>query len=326
MELMDVTLRESIYFGSGIGYEEGIHYLEHLVRYMSEEDIQYVEVGYLNTDVPGDLNYHEDYLEKALDICRGKFKVVAMMHPGKADMTLWDRDLLKQLAMVRIVINGDDVPDSVGDYIDVLHDLGIRTSLNIAYIMNKSEAVLARMYNQALQQGADIIYSADSSGGASPSDIMQVSQAMNRLKKGNAQGMHLHDHLQMSAANALVAYHEGLDFTDISITCAGKGGGNLKAEMFIPLFRQLKGQPVTLELLKGLLEYVRYFEHLINRNSRFYEKRFLASLTGLFRIGLRVQEELEKKASGDSDRYLQLVMDLVQPDTAPGDSGSLPRP
>lgn len=312
MELMDVTLRESIYFGSGIGYEEGIHYLDHLASCMTSEDLQYVEVGYLNTDVPGNLNYYADYLQKALDICQGKFKVVAMMHPGKADMTLWDRDLLKRLDMVRIVINGDDVPDSVGEYIDVLHSMGIRTSLNIAYIMSKSEEVLTRMYGQALHHGADIIYSADSSGGANPYDIMKVCSTMKRLKNGNALGMHLHDHMQMAAANALVAYNEGFDFTDISITGAGKGGGNLKAEMFIPMFRQLQGKPITLELLSGLLDYVRYFEQLIHRNSRFYEQCFLDTLTGLFKIGLRAQEELEKEASGDSEKYLRLVMDQVQ--------------
>lgn len=312
MELMDVTLRESIYFGSGIGYKEAIHYLEHLVSYLTAEDLQYVEVGYLNTDVPGDLNYHEEYLKKALDICEGKFKVVAMMHPGKADMDRWDRDLLKRLDMVRIVINGDNVPDSVGQYIDVIHSMDVRASLNIAYIMSKSEEILTRMYSQALSHGADIIYSADSSGGATPYDIMKVAGTMKRLKNGNALGLHFHDHMQMAAANALVAYKEGFNFTDISITGAGKGGGNLKAEMFIPMFRQLQGKPITLELLTGLLDYVRYFEQLIHRHSRFYEKRFLDTLTGLFKISLKTQEELEKEASGDSRRYLELVMSKVQ--------------
>ena len=37
MKLLDVTLRESVYYGSGINYEKGLEYLRNLERFVSHD-------------------------------------------------------------------------------------------------------------------------------------------------------------------------------------------------------------------------------------------------------------------------------------------------
>lgn len=307
MKLMDVTLRESIYYGSGIDYSQGLEYLEHFVRFVSPEDMQMVEVGYLNTDIEGHLNYKADYLAEAMRICGDRFEVVAMCHPGRVDTSLWDLNLISQLKLVRIVCNGTSVPEDVKTYIDILHSVGVKVSVNIAYIMSKPDELLTAMYRQALEYGADCIYFADSSGSAMPADMIRLCKLLSAERKDNLMGFHLHDHMQMATANALVAEEYGIDMMDSSITGAGKGGGNLKTEMFIPTYKYIKNKEMTVDTLKNLYGYIQYFNRLIGREGDFYEHTYLNSLIGIFKTNLRKEEEIEKQSNGDGYQYIEMI-------------------
>lgn len=309
MKIIDVTLRESVYYGSGIDFEGALDYLHNLVKYISTEDVSYVEFGYINTDEQGGLNYNEDYINSAWEICAGHFKLVAMMHPGKADIAIWREDVIKKISMVRIVVNGDSVPAQVKDYIAYLHRYGVEVSINLAYALNKTKGQLEEMYRISRDYGADYIYFADSSGSAVREDIIYLSQILNSNKGNNQTGLHLHNHLGMAFANALTTIENNVDFTDVSITGAGKGGGNLQTEIFIPYLRKLNNKELTKEFFVNMLMYIRYFDGLIARESIQHEKVFLDSLVGLYKIKLKKQEELEEKASGDITKYISMIVD-----------------
>lgn len=312
MKIMDVTLRESVYYGSGIDYDAGLDYLKQMVRLVSKEDIQYIEFGYINTDEPDNLNYNEAYINEAVKICGNHFKPVAMMHPGKADMSLWNKKVIGKLEMVRIVVNSNEVPDSVKDYIEYLHGVGVEVSVNIAYALNKTRAQLINMYEKCRDFGADYIYYADSSGSAVREDICYLSDILKSNKGNNQVGLHLHNHLGMAFANALTAHEEGLDITDVSITGAGKGGGNLKTEMFIPYLRVLENRKLTIELFQNMLEYIRYFDRVIERDSSIHEQTFIDSLVGIYKMKLKEQEKIEEEADGDKQKYINIVMKRYQ--------------
>ncbi len=307
MKLMDVTLRESIYYGSGIDYDQGIDYLNHFVKYISPDNMQMVEVGYLNTDVEGDLSYNEQYLAEALKICQDKFEVVAMCHPKRANTSLWNLDLISKLSLVRIVCNGTDIHEDVKHYIQVLHSVGVKVSVNIAYVMSKTDEVLINMYRKALSFGADCIYFADSSGSAMPNDIIRLCQLMMRERKNNLLGFHFHDHMQMATANALFADENGFDLMDASITGAGKGGGNLKTEIIIPTYLYVKNEDISVDILKNLYTYIQYFNQLIGRTGDFYEHSYLNSLIGIYKTNLRKEEEISAVSAGDGYKYIDLI-------------------
>lgn len=309
MRVIDVTLRESVYYGSGIDYAMALDYLKHMVKYIDNKDIQYVECGYLNTDEIGNLNYEEEYFCQAYEICKGHFELVAMMHPGKADMNKWSPQVIQKLSIVRITINGDEIPDSVRDYIDYLHSYGVKASVNIAYSLNKTQEQQVSMYVKSRDFGADYIYFADSSGSAIRSDICKLSELLKKYRGNNQIGLHLHNHLDMAFANALTIYEEGLDITDVSITGAGKGGGNLKTEMFIPYIRMIEKRELSDEFLINILEYIKYFDRIIGQYDMGHVKLFLDSLVGLYKIRLKKQEEIEKEANGDAHKYIRLIIE-----------------
>lgn len=312
MKIIDVTLRESVYYGSGIDYNAALDYLKHMVQFISQEDISHIEFCYINTDEQGALNYNEAYINKAFEICEKSFQLVAMMHPGKADKTLWNKKVIEKLDMVRIVVNGDEVPNSVKEYIEYLHDAGVEVSINIAYALNKSKEKLVEMYVKSRDFGADYIYFADSSGSATRGDICYLANILKFNRGNNKVGLHLHDHLGMAFSNALTVYEEGLDITDVSITGAGKGGGNLKTEMFIPYMRLLEKRQLTTELFENMLAYIKYFDRVIGRDSDVHEQAFTDSLVGIYKMRLKEQEKIEEIANGDRQKYIRMVMEQYQ--------------
>jgi hypothetical protein len=126
--------------------------------------------------------------------------------------------------------------------------------------------------------------------------------------KGTVQlGFHLHDHFQMSVANALMLKDCGYDLTDVSITGEGKGGGNLKTEFIIPIYRCLYGGTITAKELCNLYDLIVFFNQLIDRCGEFYEKAFIDSLTGLYKATLKKLDVIETIAVDDAHRYIHLI-------------------
>ncbi len=312
MKLMDVTLRESVYYGSGIDYNEALDYLRKLESFVSPDEIEYIEICYINTDKQGHLNYNGNFIKEAYNICRGKYKLVGMMHPGQADISLLDPEAIGLLSMVRIVCGGDDIPESVKTYVDFFHSLGVDVGINISFALQKTLEKNQELCEKCVSLGADYVYLADSSGSALSEDIDRLCRILNQTKEKNQTGLHLHDHLSLSFSNALKAYQNKINITDVSITGAGRGGGNLKTEFMLPFLKKVQGEKISKDLFTRLLAYIEYFNALVRRDGSLYIRLFLDTLSGIYKLGLKQQEDLELKANGNGYRYIELVLDGVE--------------
>lgn len=314
MKLMDVTLRENIEYDGLLNYEQGLEYLKFLSQNMSSKDIQYVELGYVDTSWYSHPQYDPQYLENAIKIVDGKFKLSAIIHPDRVDMTEWDKDLISQLGVVRIVNQDETIPECVHDQVAYLHELGVQASVNIAYIMRKPIETVKQMYDTALSFNPDIIYCADSSGSALPNHMSDIIKLLKSGNGNNKIGVHLHDHMSFAMANAVLAYNEKVDYTDFSITGDGKGGGNLKTEMFLPLKRILDEEPLTEEFVYGILDYIHFYEKLIGRETKVNTSNYLKSLGGVFRFKSAMMEKIEEQSRGDEREFVRLVLEKANED------------
>lgn len=307
MELIDVTLREGIYCDFGLNYDTALDYLRHFVKYVSPEEVQYVEYVYLNTYEHALLAYDKHYIQEATKILDCGFKMVGMIHPGRVDFDEWDDELIKKFSLIRIVCNGNDVPDIVKDYISYIHKLGVKVSVNIAYVMSKSTEQIIAMYQKALSYGADYVYFADSSGSATIYDISDLCKILKENKRENKIGFHLHDHLGMATANAMELYREGIDITDVSITGAGKGAGNLCLESFVPMLKKLNNSDIDASTLKNYVDFIEFFNKLVKRSDDNHTFRLIEMLTGLFKLRLKITDIIEEEAGGNVHKYIDLV-------------------
>lgn len=304
MQIMDVTLRESVYYGKGLTNDDALEYLSVLKSNISNKYVQYVEIGYLNNDKDSPLNYNEDYFNKAIDICKDTYKVSAMMHVPKANISKWNKDIIKRLDLVRVVV-GSHVPDELVDYIEYMHSLGVKISVNITYVASLSDEKIISEIERAHEFGVDYIFCADSSGSFVPAFTKHICELMKEHKKDMIAGVHLHDHMQMSLANYLELKNAGMEITDVSVTGAGKGGGNLKMEQGLLLNNM---DDIDESLLIGLKNMIEYFSDLIERDGKFYVQNMLDFFTGLYRLTLKVTDNLESECLGDSEKYIHEVV------------------
>lgn len=309
MNILDVTLRESVYYGKGLSNDDALEYLQMLKQNVSNRFIQFVEIGYLNNNTATPLNYDADYFTRAIDLCEGTFKATAMMHIPKSHMDGWDPEIVRRLALVRVVI-GHHVPDELKPFVDYFHNLGVKVSANITYSVDLSDEKIISEINRAADMGVDYIFCADSSGSYTASSTARISKLLVENCRHMIPGVHLHDHMQMSLANALTAQENGIHVTDVSVTGAGKGGGNLKMELGLLV---LYGTDVvTLEMLQGLKNMVVYFSNLIGRDANFYTQALMDFLTGIYHLRLGDTDRLEAESQMDPDTYFRLVTEGYQ--------------
>lgn len=307
---MDVTLRESVYYGKGLSNEDALVYLQMLKKNVSNKWIQFVEIGYINNDKNAPLNYDEDYFKKAIDICEGTYKATAMMHVPKADISKWNSDVIKRLALVRVVV-GQHVPDELKPYVDYMHELGVKISVNITYVAGLSDEKISVEIRRAGAMGADYIFCADSSGSFSPNTTVRICRLLKENCGNMITGVHLHDHMQMALANAITAQNSDIAMTDVSVIGAGKGGGNLKMEQSLLLLYGVEA--ISYELLRGLHNMVLYFSDLIGRDGDFYAQNMVDFLTGLYRLSLKATDRLEAECGMDHNMYFKKVTEEYIP-------------
>ena len=314
MELMDVTLRENIEYNGLLNYDQGLEYLKYVTKNISNQDVQFVELGYVDTTWYSHPQYDEHYLEEAFRIVDGKFKLSAIIHPDRVNIKEWDKDLISQLSVVRIVNQDDAIPEVAREEVDYLHELGVRASVNIAYIMRKPLSTVSDMYDTALSFNPDIVYCADSSGSALPHQVADIIHLLQSKRQNNKIGMHLHDHSHFAMANAVLAHSENVDYTDFSVTGDGKGGGNLKTELFLPMKRILDEKPLTDDLFYSILDYLNFYEALIGRKTDVNVINYLNYLGGIFRFKSALVEKTFKQSNGDAKEFVRIALENARAD------------
>lgn len=305
MQVIDVTLRESVYYESGMTYADRLQYLRDLCQFISNELLQYVEISFIDNDVEMDLNYDETFIRDAYEICKGTFKLVAMLHPGKADWTKWDPDVIRMFDMVRIMVPLDKMADTV-EYIDYFHKLGVKVACNLLYAASAPMETIRKMEREGAAMGVDYFYCADSSGSFTPVFTSELSKMLVDNKGDFEIGFHLHDHMRMALANALIAKENGVEMIDVSIIGAGKGGGNMKMEETLLLL--CGKEKIDLTLLNGLYQMIVRFCHLVSKNPTEDVNAFINYLTGIYKLNLKDIARLEQKADGHAEAYFKALL------------------
>lgn len=132
MDIIDVTLRESIYYKNGMTYAKRLSYLEQLAKCVLVDYLCYVEIGYIDTLGDSELNYDPKYIEDAYYICQDKIELAVMMHSNLAELNKWDKTVLSKLSLVRIMLSKDTV-DECEKFIDYFHNIGVKVAINRIY-------------------------------------------------------------------------------------------------------------------------------------------------------------------------------------------------
>jgi len=307
MKIMDVTFRESVLCQKQIDLKAVLS----TIRRLSETYIEYVEIGYLKFGSGSNplLNYSPDYIKKCYDICEGKTRMVAMIHPDDFLPSIYDKDTIKKLSLIRVTTMPSNMY-LVKDISEYFHSLGVKVCMNLLRASKFSDEQSLEFCELAQELSADIFYIADSNGHFLP---QQVKSRISALKKRFPEmliGFHPHNNLGLASVNALEAAGAGADIVDSSLLGYGKGAGNLRTELFpLVLGRQMGN--CEIDEIHSLFKVARHFYNKVVLPNTF-EEEYKFSLYGLFDIDLDFDKKICKVSGSNGLEDHELAFEVIR--------------
>ncbi|MFO7564393.1 MAG: hypothetical protein R6X02_17230 [Enhygromyxa sp.] len=226
--LLDVTLRE---VGEAGGYAFNHHQAAELARQLSGTGLDMVEIGYVRPrewgGEPSARSCSPTYVE-LLKRCLGPVRLAVFVHLHELP-----RGALAELRplgvdLIRVAMAPDRLA-SLRERAAELQALGVTFAVNAVRVSEYEPAQVIELGRLAEALGATVFYLADSNGSLYPAQFAALAAQL-RAELSIELGAHLHDHLGLAMANALVALNHGFRWIDGSLAGEGKPGGNLATE------------------------------------------------------------------------------------------------
>ena len=306
MDIIDVTIRESVYMKHRMTEAKALVYLREYVNLMPFKNVRDVEICFLDNHKQDTLLYNEAYIKGCYEIVKGKFGLIAVLHPDLVDLSKWNPDVIKLFHTVRFMIN-KPVDAHTEDIIDYLHALGVEVAINVIYISRKEEQFVLDCLAVAEKHKAEHFCLADSCGGCTPSIVRRWVDFLRERNKKLSLNFHFHDHMRLALANATVCFDD-VDNIDASVYGLGKGGGNLNLEAIIFAERKTKAIDVTQEEVMNYAKLLKFLmKDILEEDWEAALENYKNMLIGVYDCNLKEIAALEEKSAGDVMRFFELI-------------------
>lgn len=306
MDIIDVTIRESVYMKRGMTEEKALVYLKEYVKLMPFNEVRDVEICFLDNHKQGTLLYNEDYIRGCYEIVKGKFGLIAVLHPDLVDLSKWNPDVIKLFRTVRFMIN-KPVDAHTEEIIDYLHALCVEVSLNVIYITRKEEQFILDCLKVAEKHKAERFCFADSCGGCTPVLVRKCVKFFREHNKNIALNFHFHDHMKLALANATVCFDD-VNIIDASVYGLGKGGGNLNMEAVVFAERKTKSIGIAQEDVVNYAKLLKFLmKDILEEDWETALESYKNMLIGMYDCNLKEIAAMEEKAGGDVMKFFELI-------------------
>jgi hypothetical protein len=306
MDIIDVTIRESVYLKRGMTEEKALVYLREYIKLMPFKEVRDVEICFLDNHKQGTLLYNEEYIKRCHEIINGKFGLVAVLHPDLVDLSKWNPEVIKLFRTVRFMIN-KPIDKHTEEIIDYLHNLGVEVSLNVIYITRKDEEFVSECLTIAEKHKVERFCFADSCGGCTPTLVRKWVDFLRSQNKTIALNFHFHDHLRLAMANATVCFDD-VDIIDASVYGLGKGGGNLNMEAVVFAERKTKGIIVSQTEVVNYAKLLKFLmKDILEEDWQTSLEDYKNLLIALYDCNLKEISALESQSGDDYFEFYRLI-------------------
>ena len=306
MDIIDVTIRESVYLKRGMTEEKALVYLREYIKLMPFKEVRDVEICFLDNHKQGTLLYNEEYIKRCHEIINGKFGLIAVLHPDLVDLSKWNPEVIKLFRTVRFMIN-KPIDKHTEEIIDYLHNLGVEVSLNVIYITRKDEEFVSECLTIAEKHKVERFCFADSCGGCTPTLVRKWVDFLRSQNKTIALNFHFHDHLRLAMANATVCFDD-VDIIDASVYGLGKGGGNLNMEAVVFAERKTKGIIVSQTEVVNYAKLLKFLmKDILEEDWQTSLEDYKNLLIALYDCNLKEISALESQSGDDYFEFYRLI-------------------
>lgn len=256
-KIVDCTIRDG---GLVNNWDFSVEFVQKLYAGLNEAGVDYMEIGYKNSpkllkgaDKAGPWRFLDDEFLKKVIPQKGHTKLSALVDIGRVD----ENDILPRseslLDLIRVACYVKDV-DKALKLVQLFHDRGYETTLNIMALSNVMENELLEAFEMIKESVVDVVYIVDSYGSLDYKDIEYLVNKFKTHLPNKRLGVHTHNNMQLAFSNTLVAAELGVELLDASVYGMGRAAGNCPTELLVAHLKNTnyKLRPV-LEVLEQLL-------------------------------------------------------------------------
>lgn len=235
VKIIDCTIRDG---GLVNNWDFSIEFVQDLYNGLNDAGVEYMEIGYknsaalLNATEPNPWRFLEDDFLKRVIPEKKTTKLSALVDIGRVD----PKDILPReesiLDMIRVACYVREVDKGL-ELVQMFHELGYETSLNIMALSSVPEQQLLEAFDMIRESPVDVVYIVDSFGSLDPRDVEHQVKKFSELLPNKMLGIHTHNNLQLAFANTLTAMRNGVVFLDSSIYGMGRAAGNCHTELLV---------------------------------------------------------------------------------------------
>lgn len=253
-KIVDCTIRDG---GLVNNWNFSVEFVQQLYAGLNEAGVDYMEIGYKNSpkllkgaDQAGPWRFlNDDFLRKVIPE-KGHTKLSALVDIGRVDQN----DILPRsesmLDLIRVACYIKDV-DKALELVDIFHERGYETTINIMALSNVMEHELLEAFELIKESAVDVVYIVDSYGSLDHKDILHLTEKFKKHLPDKRLGVHAHNNLQLAFSNTLIASEQGVELLDASVYGMGRAAGNCPTELLVT---HLKHTHYKLRPVLGVVE------------------------------------------------------------------------
>ena len=257
-KIIDCTIRDG---GLVNNWDFSVEFVQDLYNSLSDAGVEYMEIGYknsaklLNATEPNHWRFLDDQFLKKIIPEKKYTKLSALVDIGRVD----PNDILPReeslLDMIRVACYIREVDKGL-ELIQMFHELGYETSLNIMALSSVPEHQLIEAFEMVNNSPVDVVYIVDSFGSLDPDNIEHQVKKFQSLLPNKQLGIHTHNNMQLAFANTLTAIRNGVTFMDSSVYGMGRAAGNCHTELLVSYVQKTSYElkPVLGFIEKHMLE------------------------------------------------------------------------
>lgn len=261
-KILDCTIRDG---GLVNNWDFSVEFVKDLYNGLSDAGVEYMEIGYknspklLNATEPNPWRFLDDNFLKEI-IPEKKFtKLSALVDIGRVD----PNDILPReesvLDMIRVACYIREVDKGL-ELVQMFHDLGYETSLNIMALSSVPESQLIKAFELVKESPVDVVYIVDSFGSLDSADIEHQVNRFKAMLPNKQLGIHTHNNMQLAFANTLAALRNGVTFLDSSVYGMGRAAGNCHTELLVSYIQKTSYE---IKPVLGVIE-----KHMLNMRQK----------------------------------------------------------
>lgn len=308
-KILDCTIRDG---GLVNNWDFSVEFVQDLYDGLSAAGVEYMEIGYknspklLNATEPNPWRFLDDNFLKEIIPVKKFTKLSALVDIGRVD----PNDILPReqsiLDMIRVACYVREVDKGL-ELVQMFHDLGYETSLNIMALSSVPEHQLIEAFEMVKKSPVDVVYIVDSFGSLDPKDIEYQVNKFKAMIPNKQLGIHTHNNLQLAFANTLAAMRNGVTFLDSSVYGMGRAAGNCNTELLVSYIQKASYE---IKPVLGIIE-----KHMLEMRQK-WEWGYIIPymISGILNEHPRVAMGYRKSA--DRDKYTDFYDQVTSPEVS----------